>query len=173
VDLAQAESAIDAAVESLEIWLAPPILDGEVIDPRDNPAWYDSPDLEQLPIAHKLAQSRDGIFAALRFSGQSAHEVALALGKATLYAVCLLAQSKDQQTLELLIAPNSALRTEIRGLGRLSATEAERVEAECFNCNTIEPCIANERRASNGSPGHKRPAHVGGSLAMQTSIEGE
>jgi len=34
----------------------------------------------------------------------------------------------------------------------------------------IEPCIANERRASTGSPGHKGPVHVEGSLAMQTSI---
>ena len=29
----------------------------------------------------------------------------------------------------------------------------------CFE-QTIEPCIANERRASNGSPAHKGPLHV-------------
>jgi len=35
---------------------------------------------------------------------------------------------------------------------------------------TIEPCIANERRATNGSPAHRGPVHVGRSLAMQRSI---
>ena len=34
----------------------------------------------------------------------------------------------------------------------------------------IEPCMANERRASNGSPAHKGPVHVGRSLAMQRPI---
>jgi len=35
---------------------------------------------------------------------------------------------------------------------------------------SIEPCMANERRASNGSPAHKGPVHVGRSLAMQRPI---
>jgi len=36
----------------------------------------------------------------------------------------------------------------------------------------IEPCTANERRPSNGSPAHKGPVHLGQSLAMQKSING-
>jgi len=35
---------------------------------------------------------------------------------------------------------------------------------------SIEPCIANERRASKGSPVHNGPVHVGRSLTMQRSI---
>ena len=34
----------------------------------------------------------------------------------------------------------------------------------------IEPCTANERRASNGSPDSQAPAGITRSLAMQTSI---
>ena len=34
----------------------------------------------------------------------------------------------------------------------------------------IEPCTANERRASNGSPDFQAPAGITRSLAMQTSI---
>ena len=35
---------------------------------------------------------------------------------------------------------------------------------------SIEPCIANELRASNGSPDSQAAAGIAGSLAMQTSI---
>ena len=35
---------------------------------------------------------------------------------------------------------------------------------------TIEPCTANERRASNGSPDFQAPAGITRSLAMQASI---
>ena len=39
----------------------------------------------------------------------------------------------------------------------------------CYQA-VIEPCIANERRATNGSTAHRGPVHVGRSLAMQRSI---
>ena len=42
--------------------------------------------------------------------------------------------------------------------------------AEPRRTYTIEPCIANDRRASNGSPDVQVPAGTTGSLAMQTSI---
>ena len=38
------------------------------------------------------------------------------------------------------------------------------------DCSLIEPCRANERRASNGSPDFQAPAGITRSLAMQTSI---
>ena len=41
-----------------------------------------------------------------------------------------------------------------------------------FCLTVIEPCIAHERRASNGSPAHKGPIRVARSLAMQRSIGG-
>ena len=37
---------------------------------------------------------------------------------------------------------------------------------------SIEPCPANERRASNESPAHTGPVHIGRSLAMQRSTRG-
>jgi len=37
----------------------------------------------------------------------------------------------------------------------------------------VEACIANERRASNGSPAHKDPVHVGRSSAMQRSMDSD
>jgi len=132
VDLSEADRALGGAIRSLEIALAPPVADGVFVDPRDNPDWGDLPSVEQVNISQQLIESRDETFSAFGLSGLSAHEVILELGEATQRAMVFLAQARDEQLLDRLLAPDSPLRTETRGLGEISATEAERVEAECL-----------------------------------------
>ena len=132
VDLSRAERDLEEAVRSLEIWLAPHVIDGKFIDPRDTPDRLDLPGVEQVNIAQELAQSRDGTFSAFGFTERSAHEVVYKLGEETLRAVSFLGQKMDQQALDFLFGPDSPLRTERQGLGEIPAAEASRVKAECL-----------------------------------------
>lgn len=131
VDLSLAEGNLKAAVQSLEISLAPHFIGGKFFDPRDTPERLDLPGVEQVNIAQELAESRDGTFSAFGFTERSSHEVVYKLGKETLHAVSFLNQKIDQQALDFLFGPDSPLRTERRGLGEIPAAEASRVKAEC------------------------------------------
>jgi hypothetical protein len=114
-------------------------VDGTFIDPRDVP--LDPPDNTQLHellnaeranIAAELAAVRGATVSHFKFSGRSAHEVVHKLGRQTLTALMYLTGMRSQETLEHLVAPESHLRTETRGLGAISAEEADLVEAECL-----------------------------------------
>jgi len=129
VDFAQAERELDVTVKSLDIRLAPPVVDGRPIDPRDNPDWFKMPGVVQVDMAEQLRVSRAGVFSALGFSEKSAHEVVQRLGEATLEAVRWLALQTAQ---DYFLSPASALRTERQGLGPISAAEKNRLEADCL-----------------------------------------
>ncbi len=131
LDFAQATRELDGTVKSLDIRLAPPVVDGRPIDPRDKPDWFKMPGVVQVDIAEQLRVSRAGVFSAMGFSEKSAHEVVQQLGKDTLEAVQWLAPQKGL-ALDYLLNPVSPLRTERQGLGPISVAEANRLEAECL-----------------------------------------
>jgi len=158
VDLSEADRALGGAIRGLEIALAPPVADGVFVDPRDNPDWGDLPRVEQVNIAQELSEWRDETFSAFGLSGLSAHEVILELGEATQRAIVVLAQARDERLLDRLLAPDSPLRTETRGLGEISATEADRVEGECLREaeQAWAAAKAQAEKPSRGKPKAKR-----------------
>jgi len=133
VDLKEADSELEAAIWALEIWLAPPLHEGQPFDPRDHPEWRKPGEcVEKLNIADELTQTRQGISSAFGISDRNAHEVVLRLGENTLRAVGLLAGIRDEKALAALLAPDSPLRIEEHGLRVIPTEEANQVKAECL-----------------------------------------
>ena len=83
------------------------------------------------------------------------------------------AMSDAQSTFERRCAGSEWRRRADCGNGTIDDRNAT-MGARCLTARGVvpfvEPCIANERRAFNGSPAHKGPVHVGRSLAMQRSV---
>jgi len=159
IDLPKAEAALCGYIETLELALHPILTDGVLFDPRDDPGWRKlpyaeridiarsltvcwvgwkprlsgtkRPKIERLDIGHHLEQARGGVFSGAGFSGHSAHEIVRKLGEATLEAVQYLLQCADTSTLESFLGPDSVLRTETQGLGKIPAAEAKRLDTEC------------------------------------------
>jgi hypothetical protein len=158
VDLAAAERELQGALQSLDIWLWPPTIDGNPIDPRDDPDWRDKPGVERIDVGRKLVDARAGVFSAFGFSGRSAHDVVRQAAAATLEGVRWLRQSRDARTLDAFAAADSHLRSETRGLGAIPAAEADRVIAEC---------IAEAERAL----GSEKPAKSSGGDADKQAVD--
>ena len=157
VDFTKALGELDVVVRHLGVVLAPPVVDGQYIDPWDRPNWRDipnflcwavAPSIEQVDIERELAQTRRGeMFSALGLSGPSVHKVVYKLGEATWNAFFRIPPNQDQPAIDALLGADSVLRTEIQGLGAISAAEKDLLNEEC----RYEAGLAWENAKARGS----------------------